>query len=84
MALIDLWCFGHYANALRRVFSDMLPCARIDEIELQVGGNLVGRACRGKIPSVDIIVAQVLDVGESCVEAFQHLRVAWEGSSFYD
>lgn len=60
----------------------MLLSTRIDEIKLQVGG-ISGRVARGsKVPPVNIIVAQILDIGESNVEGFQGFDVIWEGRSF--
>jgi len=67
---------------LRRVFLDMLLCAGVDEVELQVRCRANSGARRGKVPPVDIIVAEVLDVGDGGMEATEGVRVRGKGGAF--
>lgn len=73
-------------EALRRVFADVLRCAGVDQVELQIvrlwdaGAGGVGGA--GEVPAVDVVVAEVLDRGERSCEGGEVGCIGRKGGAF--
>ena len=82
MLLVDFWRLSDHANSLWGVLLDVLVCARIDKVELEIGRSMC-RCTRGcEIPPVDIIVTQVVDFCDGSMERCQRIEVTGEGCSF--
>ena len=82
MLLVDGWRLSDHTNSLWRVFLNVLVCARIDKVELEIGRSIC-RCTRGRqIPPVDIVVTQVVDFCDGSMERCQRIEMTGEGCSF--
>lgn len=82
---VDLGGLGDHAEHLIGVLLDVLFRARPDEVQLEIGGGLARgvRAGRRHVPPVDVIVAQVVDARDGCVECTEDLEgFCSEGGAF--
>lgn len=82
MAPIDFRRLGHHSNELWRIFLDVLFGAGVDEIHFQIwnaGSCLTGR---GKIPTVYVIIAKVLNISKGRVKGLQRFDIVGKCSSF--
>lgn len=63
MVAVNGRSLGHIPHRLRRVLFDMLLSARIYQIDFQIVRLAFTNAAVRHVPPVDVIVAQILDVG---------------------
>lgn len=70
MLLVDRRRLGDHTNGLWGVLLDVLVGAGIDEIDLQIRRSLFGDTRGCEIPSIDIILAQIVNLRDSSVECF--------------
>ena len=68
--MVDRRRLSDHANGLRGVLFDVLVGAWIDEIDLQIRGSIFGDTRGCKIPSIDIILTQVVYFFNSSMECF--------------
>lgn len=86
---IDLGRLGHEAHALLAVFLDVLLCARVDEVDLQVGelvlilGVFDGTAA-GHVPVVNVVGAQILECPQTAGYGAKVVVGAGEGRALED
>lgn len=74
---VDLRCLGDHANLLVRVLLYVLCCAGPDQVQLEVllAVGWLGAAIGGReVPAVDIVVTEVLDARDGCVECLNNLQ----------
>lgn len=82
MFTVHLGCFSDHTDALGRVLLNVLFCAWGYQVQLKVRWIVLPLAGRSQVPMVDVVSAEVFDIGEAPVENFKGFRVAGEGCSF--
>lgn len=79
---VDLKCFGDHADALGRVLLDMILCAWRDQVQLEVRWVVLPLTGRSQVPMVDVVGAEIFDIGKALLEGLEGFEVAREGCSF--
>jgi hypothetical protein len=85
MVTVDLGSLGDHAHVLGGVLADVQVRAWPDEIELQVWLSgvfaMASGCCRSEVPPIDVVCAEVANVGQGGMEGTERRELGSKGSS---